>query len=290
MSKGRSSCNSRHELAIARWEDNREQWLKGDLFGITSNKPDLQQMIGEGGTHWIVVSRRSTQDNRLYSLSFRLDNCRKKMFSEESKFGRYGVVGDPENSTLFVVNDSMLLLLSLRFDPYRPIKRPNVVGQSIQTPRCLNENDIGLLENYIFTVDRWSVFLSYKHSDIKIAKRIAENLRKSGINIFRNQEALKGGQKWWPVVTGAIERSRKFILLIGESTHNSVHVHKELKHALKNNIQIIPVLIGGDWNRWTKLYPELTSDHYLNKTGSDWSDFITDIEKSIRSKINLDIR
>lgn len=154
MSKSRASrkpCKMGHALAIARWEDNRKSWLDGDFFGLTSKRTDLQDLVGDGGTLWIVVSRQQPSGRRNYSLSFRLDKCKAHTYRKPGRFGPYAVVGDPARSTLFASNDATLLLLSLRFDPFSPIDRgvassrgrhketpdrSKVIGQSIQTPRC----------------------------------------------------------------------------------------------------------------------------------------------------------
>ena len=159
------SCSENHSLAIARWEDNHEGWLEGNYLGLISKKPYLQQIVGEGGTLWIVVSRAKPGGGRVYSLSFRLNNCRTKTYNKETTFGKYAVLGDPSKSIVFASNDAKLLLLSLRFDPYLPIRAPKLIGQSIQTPRCLNENDIQLLEDFAVATDRWSVFVSYQNAD-----------------------------------------------------------------------------------------------------------------------------
>ena len=117
----RKPCATGAALAIARWEDNRKDWLEGDYFGLTSKRTDLQDLVGDGGTLWIVVSRAQRPGSRTYSLSFRLEGCKKHNYKKPSRFGRYGVVGDPARSTLFASNDARLLLLSLRFDPVLPI-------------------------------------------------------------------------------------------------------------------------------------------------------------------------
>lgn len=106
----RQPCAEGHALAIARWEDNREDWLQGKFFGLASKTPDLQEMVGNGGTPWIVISRRRSIGGRLDTLSFRLDGCRKKTYGREGKFGKYAVEGDPQGSTLFASNDAKLLL------------------------------------------------------------------------------------------------------------------------------------------------------------------------------------
>ena len=99
-------CSEGHALAIARWEDNHEHWLEGNYLGLVSKKPYLQEIVGEGGTLWIIVSRPGFEKRRLYSLSFRLNNCRLKTYPKAGTFGKYAVMGDPSQSTLFASNNA----------------------------------------------------------------------------------------------------------------------------------------------------------------------------------------
>ena len=241
--------------------------MKANFFGLTSHRTDLQDLVGDGGTLWIVVSRRQTTGPRTYSLSFRLDRCKRHTFQNPGRFGPYAIIGDPGRSTLFASNDARLLLLSLRFDPILPIdhsigvKRRNKetadrlkkIGFSIQTPRCLNAADIKLLQDFASDADRWSVFISYRStkSDTGIATRLNAALRRRGVNVFRDKEALRPGQIWWPTLKRAIARSRHLVVIIGRTTHESVWVKREVRHAKQSGVNVIPVLAGGTLENWT---------------------------------------
>ncbi len=252
----RNPATTGHALALARWEDNREGWLKGDYFGLTSKRTDLQDLVGDGGTLWIIVSRRRPKGGRGYSLSFRLDGCKRHRFSKTGKFGKYGVYGDPERSRLFPSVDARLLLLALRFEPYKPIDdqsdRLKVIGNSIQTPRQLNSADVKLLENFSLDADYWSNFISYQRTEADISKatRLANQLTREGISVYRDQEALRPGQRMWPALSDAVERAKNLILLIGPTTHKSQWVKKEVRHAIEHSTNIIPILAGGSLENW----------------------------------------
>lgn len=261
MKKARDSrkpCATGHALAIARWEENHKSWLEGDYFGLRSRRTDLQDLIGDGGTLWIIVSRQA-KGHRIYSLTFRLEECRRHDYDEDGLFGKYGVVGDPNRSTLYASNDARLLLLSLRFDPPLPIDdekdRLSVVGQSIQRPRCLNTADVKLLEDFGAEVDRWSVFVSYEHTDAdeRIATRLSKTLQREGISVFRDKEALRAGDEWWPALKRAIGRARLLVVVIGRTTHDSDWVKREVQHAIRGGVNVIPVLAGGTLDHWTNL-------------------------------------
>jgi hypothetical protein len=285
----REPCPERHALAIARWEDNQAGWLEGEFFGLTSNRRDLQQLVGDGGTLWIVVSRGRTGGGRLYSVSFRLENCRSHTYSRPKKgkvakgkvgLGPFAVIGDKDRSTLFAANDARYLLLSLRFDPYRPIQNPDRIGQAIQTPRCLNESDISLLEGYGAEVAKWSVFLSYRRADQTFAMRLADRLRALGLDVFVDQQALRGGSRWRKEIYQAIERARHMVVLLGPETHESEEVRGELEHAFDCGTPVIPVLVGGRLEDWKDM-PRLHALHALKGKRKAWATMAKAIAGSI---------
>jgi hypothetical protein len=293
MKKARSSrepCSTRHALAIARWEDNRKDWLEGDYFGLTSERTDLQDLVGDGGTLWIIVSRGQSGEPRTYSLSFRLDKCRKHTYRKPGRFGPYSVVGDPDRSTLYASNDARLLLLSLRFDPFLPIDhssdptekkneettdRLKIIGQSIQTPRCLNKADVKLLRDFGAETDRWSVFVSYQRTEIdtKIATKLSAAIQRHGVNVFRDQEALRPGQRWWPTLKRAVGRARHLVIVIGRTTHKSVWVKREVDHAIKKGVNVIPVLAGGALEHWA----DLRALHALTYKHGRWYELVRQV-------------
>ncbi len=287
VSRHREPCMTKNALAIARWEGNRRSWLEGDFLGLYSERRDLQEMIGDGGTLWIVVSRPQSKGPRLYSLSFKLEGCRSKTTRIAGRFGKYGVIGDPNQSTLFASNDAKYLLLSLRFDPINPIdsepdkdtsNRLYDLGKTIQTPRCLNVADVNLLENYGLDADKWSVFISYRHEDEIVASRLSNSLQRRGISVFRDKEALRGGQKWWPILQKAISRAKCLILVIGPNTHKSKCVCDELDYAEKVGVKIVPILENGDPANWERLEEIYT----LDLTKVDWHQLIDQLVIVIR--------
>jgi len=277
----RERCRSRHALAIARWEENSESWREGKYFELTSRRSDLQDLVGDGGTLWVIVSRRRPRGGRTYSLSFRLDNCQAHTYRAAPRFGPFAVRGDDNRSTLFASNDAALLLLGLRFDPVNPIDNNNdrlrVVGQSIQRPRCLNRADVELLRAFGAEKDRWSIFLSYQRTaaDTKAAKRLAAALQAHGRNVFRDQEALRAGQRWWPTLQRAIGRARHLVVLIGPTTHESTWVTREVRHALRKKVHVIPVVMGGSLRHWASI--GLNEVQGLTHRQGQWHDLVDQV-------------
>src|SRR5437879_3923795 len=130
----RERASSGHALALARWEPNNNNWLEGNQFELTSRATDLQDLVGSGGTLWVVVSRRMGGKAH-YALLFRFMNCRNRTHQDGRGFGRFSVVGDKHASVLFASNDAKYPLLTLRFDPPRPIDhardRERVIGNAL---------------------------------------------------------------------------------------------------------------------------------------------------------------
>jgi hypothetical protein len=193
------------------------------------------------------------------------------------------VIGDKHRSDLFAANDAKLLLLALRFDPFRPIQNPETIGQAIQTPRCLNQSDIDLLEDYAGSAQQWTVFLSYRRSDQLFATRLADSLRSLGLSVFRDQESLRGGSEWRESIDNAIEGARDVVVLLGPKTHGSEEVRRELEHAFKCGTPVIPVLVGGDLGAWTDM-PRLRALHALTGKRRAWATLAKTIAGSIGAR------
>ncbi len=261
-----TSCGSGHAIVLASWEKNSKAWLDGDFYRLRSNKRRLQKTVGDGGTLWIVVSRPAG-NGRLYTVSFRLNKCRSETYKEDGDFGRFGVIGNKQ-SKFFAANDARLLLLALRFDPVCPINGPadNQISNSIRTVRCLSQSDVELLESNVVHSDRWSTFVSYRRKDSKLAMELSEALQLQGLSVFRDLEGLRAGDEWWPTLKRAIARSQRLVVLIGRQTHKSPWVRREINYALKNNVPVVPVLAGGNFQSWGALGERLSSRHALHSS------------------------
>jgi hypothetical protein len=210
-----------------------------------------------------------------------LNKCKIVTFERAGEFGKYAVLGEPNYSRFFAANDAKYLLLSLRFEPYLPIKEPGLIGQSIQTPRCLSKYDVQLLKDYSVASDRWSVFISYQNSDAKRAKKLSNTLVQHGVSVFRDKEALRGGEKWWPALKHAIKRSRYFVVLLGAETHTSDWVKKEIQVARENGVRLIPILAGAKTRDWK----DILDRHALSLLPGKWSYLIEQLLDSIGSPV-----
>lgn len=77
------------------------------------------------------------------------------------------------------------------------------------------------------------VFLSYAREDQKDAKKIFEDLRKHGVNIWADFDSLIPGSKWKTEIKKAIKESRYFLaVLSNNSVSKKGFVQKEMTMAL----------------------------------------------------------
>jgi hypothetical protein len=72
-------------------------------------------------------------------------------------------------------------------------------------------------------VDRWSVFMSYKTDDKKVAGRLFKSLERLGLNIFRDQESIPAGKKWKQVILNGVACTLLVLLI---KHHNSLWVKR----------------------------------------------------------------
>ena len=76
------------------------------------------------------------------------------------------------------------------------------------------------------------IFLSYAHEDIAMAKRIYQDLKRYGLDVWIDCEDLLPGQKWTIDIERNIKRSQYYLLLLSSySMTKSGFIQKEMKIA-----------------------------------------------------------
>ncbi|MDM8556059.1 TIR domain-containing protein [Desulfococcaceae bacterium HSG7] len=127
------------------------------------------------------------------------------------------------------------------------------------------------------------VFLSYARKDLKIAKKIYDDLTDKGVKVWLDKNELLPGQNWVYAIRQAIDDSSHFIALLStNSVSKRGYVQKELKMAVdildeypQDQIFIIPVRIDDCKPTHDKL-------RYLQ-----WADLFTDYEKEIQNILRV---
>ena len=116
------------------------------------------------------------------------------------------------------------------------------------------------------------VFISYAKEDSAVAKRIYNDLKGIGVNVWLDSEDLLPGQNWKLTIRESIKESSYFLaLLSSNSVSKKGFVQKELKMALditdelpKNEIFILPVRVDDckpideklEELQWCDLFPD----------------------------------
>jgi hypothetical protein len=78
------------------------------------------------------------------------------------------------------------------------------------------------------------VFISYARVDVDSARRLFNDLRESGVNVWFDEESLLPGQKWRPAIEEAIRSCRFFLALLSNNSLDKVgYVQKEMRVALE---------------------------------------------------------
>jgi hypothetical protein len=116
------------------------------------------------------------------------------------------------------------------------------------------------------------IFLSYAHEDIGMAKRIYQDLKRYGLDVWFDNESLLPGQNWENEIEKAIETSKYFLVLLSsKGMSERGYVHKEIRLALnifdrcpEDDIFMIPIRLDDCQPahrrikkiNWINLFPE----------------------------------
>lgn len=218
----RTSPETRRKYARAYW--------------YVSNKPRVVKLVGSGGTLWVVTGRRAPNEQRVYSLAYKLVDCQTFEVWENlrKEFGEYGVMaGDLARSIHFPSNNITDVLLNLKFLPEKPIRAQEVIGFSLLNARCLSPADAKMLEDYADKVLHGkNVFISYSTQDVAFADCLQDALEAKEHSVFRDVRSIVGGEEWEPAIFRALQNADAFLLLISQNSAKSDWVRDEVKTAL----------------------------------------------------------
>jgi hypothetical protein len=257
-----------HAMAFVKWDvfrPGRERPTERS-FKYASRQRRLITLVGNGGTLWLVTSRR-TQDGALrYSLAYKLVDCvaRTPDPAKEERFGPNMVYGqDWIRSVHFPYNDATGILRRLRFASGPPMSEVNNIGFRLQGIPRLAEEDVALLEAFQQKVlSERTVFLSYDHDDSAIADQLEVELGARNVHLFRDTTALQPGEDWEPSLRRAAHSSDYLLVLVSERAAQSEWVKREILWALAERREgglverIIPlILTRAGWEGFPELHP-----------------------------------
>lgn len=89
------------------------------------------------------------------------------------------------------------------------------------------------------------VFISYSSKDTQIIKKILQQLKDAGIDYWKAPEMIPAGSNYAREIPRAIERCQVFVLMISESSQDSIWVEKEIDCAINARKTIVPINLTG---------------------------------------------
>jgi hypothetical protein len=123
------------------------------------------------------------------------------------------------------------------------------------------------------------VFLSYANEDQKDARKIFEDLKGHGVNVWADFDSLRPGSKWKIAIKKAIEESQYFLAVLSSNSSKKGFVQKEIAQALdildefpESDIYIIPIRL----NECSPSHDKLKELHWVDMFPT-WDDGISRI-------------
>jgi hypothetical protein len=86
-------------------------------------------------------------------------------------------------------------------------------------------------------------FISYTRSDQVFARRLYDDLRSAGIDVWLDQNDIKPGEPWDESVVAALKKSTAVIVILTPVSVASRSVLDEISFALGENKRVVPVLL-----------------------------------------------
>jgi hypothetical protein len=257
-----------HAMAMVKWEVFRSAKSGGRYsrsYVYACKQKRLVNLVGDGGTLWLVTSRRKPGEPRRYSLAYKLVDCRSTPPWQEKaeEFGDYMVSAqDWVHSIHFPYNDATELLLRLRFTTGHPLAASTQIGNRLLSIPQLTADDIALLDAFQQKIlSERAAFLSYSRKNSGIACRLENELEQRGVHLFRDATALELGEDWQAALARAVRAADFFLVLVSSQAAASNWVRQEIAWAIAECRQgglverIIPIVLTQTaWQSFPELH------------------------------------
>jgi len=257
-----------HAMAMVKWNVFRsggggEPYTRSYYYACKQQR--LVDLVGDGGTLWLVTSRRKKGAPRRYHLAYKLVDCIAAPPSDEKaeQFGDFMVrARDWERSIHFPFNDATDTLRRLRFTTGQPLTGRSNIGLRLLSIPQLTQDDIALMETFQHKVlTERTVFLSYAHRNRRVAARLEGELEARNVHVFRDVTSLRAGEDWRAALERAARGADCFMVLVSPAAAASKWVGREVDWATTELEagglveRIIPVALhGGGWDDFPKLH------------------------------------
>src|SRR5262245_29330773 len=123
------------------------------------------------------------------------------------------------------------------------------------------------------------LFVSYAHSDgSALAQRLADDLARSGHEVWWDRDRLRPGASWTGTIEEAIDNAAVVIALLSHGSHCSDVCRAEQLRALRKGKRVIPLLVQPDADRALHLE---TTQFLLLGNGDSYSETLASLEAAI---------
>lgn len=128
-------------------------------------------------------------------------------------------------------------------------------------------------------------FMSYSREDVSYQRRVIQELRQRGINVWVDTENLiPGSPAWEREIERAIRSAAGIIVLLSPDANNSQWVRREISFADDNEKRIFPVLIHGDED---DSIPLRLSSHQRVDLRRNFDSGIVQLEKALKDHLGV---
>lgn len=240
-----------HESLIRQWKRLRA-WVENEALN-----QELYQQVVEGSRIWASKDRDESYlfiGNRLLEAD---------AWSKRNP----GVLNQPEND--FLIASQNAYSDKLLAQPKKDLGERVVAEGATQAEAIVKESA--------------HVFLAYAREDRAFAEQLREAFKGTGEETLVDWDILPS-QNFEEYMRAAIEAADTFVYVISPSSVESDLCRQQLKHAVRQNKRIVPVLLRkvADW----KLPEQLKSEHWVRFTGKD---NFADAFRILREAINSDL-
>lgn len=264
-----------HAMAMVKWNVFRgggggERYTRSYYYA--SKQKRLVNLVGDGGTLWLVTSRRRRGEERRYHLAYKLVDCVAAPPWEEKveQFGSYMVSAQDWGSSVhFPYNDATDTLLRLRFTSGQPLTDRSKIGLRLLSIPQLTPDDVALMEAFQQKVlSERTVFLSYSHRNQRLATRLEAELEARNVHVYRDATSLQPGEDWESALRRAVRSADCVMVLVSPAAAASDWVRREVNWA-KAELEagglvecIVPLLLpSGGWDDFPGLHPFQLEDY-----------------------------
>lgn len=260
---------TRHAAAMVAWKAFRPERKGGSqVYDYGSNQARLVELVGDGGTLWLVTSTRRPPAPRQYHLAYKLTDCKPidpADFSAPS--GRYDYVVRSRNfhtSRHFRFNNATSTLRRLRFTSGRPMAETTNIGLRLLSIPELTSGDVERLERLQHRIEYGrNVFLSYSRKDAVAATAIETELGERDMTVSRDISMLRPGQPWKEGLHREVTSTECFLVLVSpNSADRGSFVRREVEWALNEHdskglvTTIVPIVLdSAGWEDFPELHP-----------------------------------